>query len=117
MICFESQSHADKEAFFWDDGIDGILACERTVHGIHVEEPVNVSALGTLFENRIDDVGIDVTLAIRHGKINQVSSVFGYCNIGLKILDHAHIVLQVDKLRMQFPKFPGAQKNKHHEEE
>jgi hypothetical protein len=56
MIGLEPELYPNEETFFWNDRVHNVLAGERVVNGVHVNEPVYVCALRTFFEDGINDV-------------------------------------------------------------
>src|SRR5687767_4881578 len=104
VVSFESKFHADEEAFLWNNSINDVFAGEWVINRIDVNEPVYISTLGALLEDRIDDVRVDVPFAVGHRQVNKVSCFFRDRSVGLQILDHPNVVFKVDKFRVTFAK-------------
>jgi hypothetical protein len=45
VVSFETKFYVHKETSLWYYGIDSVLACERVIHGIHMQEPVHIRPL------------------------------------------------------------------------
>ena len=76
MVCLKSQLDSYKEALSGYDGIDRILGSIWTVNRINMKKPIRIRPLGSFFENGINDVGVDVALAVGHRHEHKVRSFF-----------------------------------------
>src|SRR5690606_40191491 len=56
VIGLESELYTNKETPSRNYGIDDVLAGERTIHCIDVNEPVDIGTLRSFLENGVNDV-------------------------------------------------------------
>src|SRR5690606_29428360 len=111
--CLESENQPDKEATLGNDSVDSVLAGVLCVNSVHVQKPVHVGSLRPLSEDRIDDVRVDVTHTVCHGKIDEIGRLLGDCRVLLEVLQHPYVMFEVDKLGMTFTKSPRAHEHVH----
>src|SRR3954464_9048629 len=72
MLYLKTEFEADEENPSRHNGFHGIAGTKRLGGNINMHKPIDIGPLRTLAEDGINDIGIDVTLVVGHGKINQV---------------------------------------------